>query len=335
MKLMKMLRHSRLAMSGVMGFMAIIAVVPEGAAQVAQQSPVPTPGRWRNVTSPQGRFSVELPEGWDVKPKEPDETSVSFGPAGRDFPAVGVIGWWTAETLQMMRTRQPDPRLSCRQVSAQELYAQILLPLVRQATPDVKIEHMVPNQPTARARVEGSLTYQGQPSRFLDVVSMEYLADPTLALVAGCPQPWQSFAFIGSLMASPKEFGSLVPVAERIFSTFTPNPRWGAEVREIFFRGMETRLAMIGQTMSRISRMDMEQQMREMQSSRRTNQGWIDTLGGVYRYKDPQDPSYEGTIPMSKIPSRPTRLWRCGFQREPIFSDTSPGAGCAEIPALR
>jgi hypothetical protein len=37
---------------------------------------------------------------------------------------------------------------------------------------------------------------------------------------------------------------------------------------------------MIGQTLSRISKMEQEQRMQEIQSSRRINQRWVDTLGG-------------------------------------------------------
>ncbi len=48
-------------------------------------------------------------------------------------------------------------------------------------------------------------------------------------------------------------------------------------------------------------------EMEESQSSCQINQGWIDTLGGVSRYKDPRDPYYEGTIPWSRIPSLSTR----------------------------
>lgn len=67
-------------------------------------------------------------------------------------------------------------------------------------------------------------------------------------------------------------------------------------------------LAMIGQTLSRISKMEQEQRIQEIQSSRRINQRWVDTLGGVYRYRHPHA-SVEGTIPAGKIPSGPTR-WR-------------------------
>lgn len=126
---------------------------------------------------------------------------------------------------------------------------------------------------------------------------MEYLADPTLSTIAGCPQPWHSFAFIGSLVASRQDVAALQPAAERIFATFAPTPRWGAEVQEALFNAMQTRMAMIRQTLRNITRMEMEQRMREIQSIRRINQGWIDALGGVSRYRDPGDPSYEGTVP--------------------------------------
>ena len=67
-------------------------------------------------------------------------------------------------------------------------------------------------------------------------------------------------------------------------------------------------------------------EMQESQSSRQINQEWIATLGGVSRYKDPKDSSYEGTIPWSQIPSRSTRWWRSSNQ-PPIHSATWPGVG--------
>lgn len=297
--------------------------------QTAREGPSTVSGRWRRVTSPQGRFTVELPEGWEIKPKDPQENPASFGPVGRDLPGVTIIGWYAAHTWQSLRTN--DPRLLCRQVSAQEFYGQIFLPLLRQGVPDIKIERMIPNQRTPQASVEASFTFQGQTYRALDLVHMEYMADPTLPLVLGCPQAWYSLAFLGGLAAPPKEFAGLLPVSQRILSTFTPTPRWGAEAREIIFRGIETRLATIGQTLNRISKMEMDQRMQEIQSSRRINQGWIDTFGGVYRYKDPKDSSYEGTLPGSQVPSRPMPLWRCGFQQQPIYSETKPGPGCEQI----
>jgi len=87
---------------------------------------------------------------------------------------------------------------------------------------------------------------------------------------------------------------------------------------------------MIGQTLSRISKMEQEQRIQEIQSSRRINQRWVDTLGGVYRYRHPHA-SVEGTIPAGKIPSGPTRWWYCGKQ-PPIASDRTPGVGCVEGP---
>ncbi len=292
-----------------------------------------SPGeRWRTVTSPQGRFTIQLSEGWGMQPDNPYESRVRFSPGGRSFPSVSVIGWVTAWDLNFQRTRLDDFRLFCRQVSAHELYAQILLPIVRQSVQDAQIDQMLPSHPSPQARVEGSLTYQGQPARFLDVVSMEYVADPS---EVRCSRAWHSYAFIGSLVASPQQMPALVPVAERIWSTFAPNSLWGAEEREELFRGIQTRPAMIGQTLNNVARMEMNQRIQEMQSFRRTGQGWIDTLGGVSRYKDPKDPTYEGTIPWSKIPSGTTRLWRCGLRQEPMYANTSPGPGCQEIPPAR
>jgi len=289
----------------------------------------PAVGRWKRVTSPHGRFSIEVPEGWAMQPKDPYERWVFVAPGGRDFPSVGILGWFTAWDFQYMRTRQDDFRLLCRQVSVQDLYGQILQPLLRQSSPDLRIERMLPTHPSPRARVEGALTYQAQLSRFLDVVSMEYLADPS---EVRCRQAWHSFAFIGSLIAPSKDHPGLLPAAERVWSSFTPTSRWGAEEREETLRGIQTRLARIGQTLNNVARMEMNKRMQDMQSSRRLSQGWIDTFGGVYRYMDPKDRSYEGTIPGSQIPSGPTRWWRCG-NRPPVASDRSPGYGCYQVPA--
>jgi hypothetical protein len=232
----------------------------------------------------------------------------------------------------MRVTGQIDERLACHRVSAQDFFTQILVPLIRQTAPDIRIEQVVPGGHTKEARVVGSLTMRGHPYQFIDAVTMDYLADPTLALVKGCPQPWYSFVFLGELMATSQELPTLEPVAERIFSTFSPTPRWGFEVKESVFQGMETRRGMIDQTIYRITKMEAEQTMREIHSMRETGQKWIDVLGGVSRYKDPKDPSYEGTIPWSEIPSRATRWWRCG-NRAPIPSDTWPGTSCTEVPA--
>lgn len=172
------------------------------------------------------------------------------------------------------------------------------------------------------------------PQGHSSVEQPDYLTDPSLCIVAGCLQPWHSLAFPGGLRAPPEEFA--VPVsAQGIFSTFTPNLHWGAEPGEILSQATETQMAKIKRRLNRISRMEMDQRMQEIESTRRIGQGWIDALGGVSRYKDPKDWSYEGTIPWSKMPSRPTRWWRCGFQRPPMPSNTWPGAGCSEIPSPR
>ena len=214
-----------------------------------------------------------------------------------------------------------------------EFYEQIFVPWLRQMSPDtdIRIERMIPDNPTTSGRVEGSVTYQGQRYRAIDIVLMEYVADPTVALQYGCPQPWYSFAFIGSIMASSQEMPALEPVATRIFSTFRPTPRWGAEIVQAIVNGMQTRAAMNEGTQRRIAEMETKQRISEMQSSRRLNQGWVDTMGGNYRYKDPKDPRYEGTIPLRQVPARRTPLWRCGFGHSPIASETKPGPGCEQI----
>ncbi len=310
--------------------------------QVGHERVAAVSGRWRRVTSPQGRFSVELPEGWEIRQNQTQgdpqlvaqENIVTFGPVGQIYPGVGVMGWITVTVWQALGTGIQDPeinRLMCQQVSAQKFYSQIFVPLLRRAMPDLKIERMSPSQPSALARVEGSLSHQGQPYQALAIISMEYLSDPTLSLTLKCPQPWVSIPFVGDLIASPREFPSLVPVAERIFSTFRPNSRWGEEAMTQIFQAMETRMAIIGRTVSRVTKMETQQRMQEIQSFRRTSQRWVDTVGGVYRYGDPKDPSYQGTIPGSKIPSGPTRWWGCGSQ-PPIAADRSPGYGCREVP---
>ncbi len=297
--------------------LAVIAVI-------ALAKPASAADRWKRVTSPQGRVSVELPEGWEMKQMDQEELRVSLGPVGRDFPVVGIWGW-----LDVVSVIHRDNRFMCHQVGVKELYEQLLLPLLHQKLPDIRIEQMVPTNPTTTGRVEGSLTYQGRKSRFIDVVVMEYLADPTLSFVAGCRQPWWSYAFIGGLIASPQEVPALEPVVERIFSTFRPTPRWGAEVVEPTLNGMQWRMARIHQTLARLTQMETQQRMSEMQSFRRINQRWVDTLGGNYRYKDATDSKIEGTIRQSEIPRGPTRWWQCG-KDPPRPYDRSPGYGCRE-----
>ena len=55
-------------------------------------------GGWKKVSSPQGRFSVEIPEGWERKETNQQDTEISvlFGPVGRDFPKVSIWGWLEA-----------------------------------------------------------------------------------------------------------------------------------------------------------------------------------------------------------------------------------------------
>lgn len=81
-----------------------------------------------------------------------EENPASFGPAGRNFPSVSINGWLTPEVIQMMVTGQSDNRFLCHQVSAKELYEQVLLPLLRQKLPDIRVERMTPTNPTTKAR---------------------------------------------------------------------------------------------------------------------------------------------------------------------------------------
>jgi hypothetical protein len=122
------------------------------------------------------------------------------------------------------------------------------------------------------------------------------------------------------------------PVADRILASFAPNPRWGANLRAILFDGMATRLQMIGRTMSNVQRMQTDQAMRELESGRRFGQGWIDTTGGVARWKEG---GREGTVPMPSIPSGPTRWWLCPGAPNVVAAPASPGYGCRETAAPR
>ena len=73
------------------GFVMLLATSAVGLWPSRADSQTPqAPDRWIRITSPQGRFSVELPEGWEVK--QQDSSSASFGPVGRQFPVVEISG---------------------------------------------------------------------------------------------------------------------------------------------------------------------------------------------------------------------------------------------------
>ena len=115
--------------------------------QTAAERAAPISGRWRRVTSPQGRFSVELPEGWEIRQNQTQgdpmlvaqENLVTFNPVGEHYPGVGVMGWIPAHVWQELRTGSQDAdinRLMCQQVSALKFYSQILAPLLRRGIPE-------------------------------------------------------------------------------------------------------------------------------------------------------------------------------------------------------
>lgn len=308
---------------------------PDTPAEAPRPSSTPTP-RWTRVSSPQGRFTVELPEDWTVKPTEPDESSVNFSPTGRDAPFVTIRAWVTADVYQMMLTRQTrvDPRTQCQQIPALEFYRQIFLPLARQRVPGIRVERMTLGHSPADATVEGTAVARDQTYRFVDVVSMEYVSDDTQTLLARCPHTWFSFPFIRGLVAAPSEFDEMKPMAARILSSFTPTPAWGADQRATLFHAIDTRLRMIGRTLGNIQRMQMDQLMQQFESNRRIGQRWVDSLGGLSRWKDPTT-SEEGTVSWGSMPSEATKWWRCPGRYDPVPSNTWPGGSCYEIPPPR
>lgn len=84
---------------------------------------------------------------------------MTFTPSGRDLPSVGIMAWASADVLQAIRPGPRagnDARLFCRQISAQEFYAQILLPAVRQRAPGAAR--------TAVAEVSGTVQRKARPS---------------------------------------------------------------------------------------------------------------------------------------------------------------------------
>lgn len=90
---------------------------------------------------------------------------------------------------------------------------------------------------------------------------------------------------------------------------------------------------MVGRTMSNIQRMQTDQALREIESSRRLGQRWIDTTGGVARSKDLD--GREDTVPMTSIPPGPTRWRLCPGAPNAVAAPASPGYGCREVPAPR
>lgn len=69
--------------------------------------------------------------------------------------------------------------------------------------------------------------------------------------------------------------------------SFKPNDKWLSEVKNAISSGIATRIQMIKGTIARITQMEYNQRMSEMQSNYNIGLGWINALGGTADARNP------------------------------------------------
>ncbi len=72
----------------------VVSVAAQGAAEGASSKLAARAAvrgaQFRSVSSPQGRFTVSIPVGWELKGFAPDESSIGFTPKGEAYPEVSI-----------------------------------------------------------------------------------------------------------------------------------------------------------------------------------------------------------------------------------------------------
>lgn len=237
--------------------------------------------RFQSVRSAEGRFTVRIPVGWELKRFAPDESSIGVSPMGERYPEVS-IAFTEASALAAQKAQQAlGHQWYGQQLSAREFLEAVFLPLLRHEVADLKVEVLRSGtSATADATVSGSAEGKTVQAKITCVV--EHLHDPTLPPAGG----WYNFAYLNFLVAPPELMPTAEPVAAQIFHSFRPTERWLAETMQAIAQGMATRGAIIRGTVQRLNAMEMQQRMAEMRSTTKIGKGWMDALGGTAEVKN-------------------------------------------------
>lgn len=232
--------------------------------------------RWKQFTSPQNRFTIYIPEGWTFKAYSEDEANIAFSPTGKNVPEVGIIFWFA------------DPAKYRQRITAKEFLENVMIPLFREKNPNIGVESVIAKSDTvAETTISG--TYYDQNVKTDMIVYMDYLYDETLPDVNNIYNigGYWNFGFITAAIASPEELSKIKPLAAQLTGSFKPNNKWLAEIKSSIANGIATRMQIIKGTVARISQMEYEQRMSEMQSNYNIGLGWINALGGTVDARNP------------------------------------------------
>ena len=235
---------------------------------------------WTLFTSPQGRFTIYIPEGWAFKSYSDDESNIAFSPRGENIPEVGILVYFAVNPADIKQ-----------KMSAAEFLETVMVPLFRTTIPDLAVESIVPLSDTV-AEMTLSGTYYNQPVTSSIVCYMDYLYDetmpsPTLSTEWSSMGGWYNFGFLTLAVASARDLPELKPLAAQMTGSFKPNAQWLSEVRDSLAWGMATRAEMVKGTIARITAMEYNQRMSEMQSNYNIGLGWINALGGTVDVRNP------------------------------------------------
>lgn len=267
--------------NGIFCLPLFTAQQPKPHASASSKSKEVSAIQFQTFTSSQGRFTVSIPAGWELKSLAADESLISFTQKGLNIPEISIGCVDVSSNAGMIGLQ--NPRGFNQQWSANDVFRLFFIPNLQRSAPDLKIESLVSqNLQTAEAVISGS--YQGIKGQGKIVCTMYHIQDPTLPPFGG----WWSFAYLNSIVALPGEISRVEPIAAQIFQSFHPTERWMGEVMDAIYRGMEYRQGMIAGTLRRLNSMEMQQRMAEMQSMTKIGKGWIDTAGGMVEVKDPE-----------------------------------------------
>jgi len=273
----------------------IVAVIPFllplALAQQTEQRPSKSgkPMQVRAIqvhtfTSPQGRFTVSIPLGWEFKPFAPDESSIGFTPKGKTHPEVTIAFTEASLTAFQMGLQPFGHQWYSQRLSAKDFLQGVFIPLLQQKVHDLKVESLDSQKfPAAQVIVSGTSEDEKKLQGKI-ICLMDYIQDSTIPPFGG----WYNFAYLNMVVASPAEMSAAEPVAAHIFRSFRPTERWMAEVLSEIVQGMSIRGRIIRETITRLNSMEMQQRMSEMQSMTQIGKGWMDTLGGTAEVKNPE-----------------------------------------------
>ncbi len=237
---------------------------------------------FRSFRSPQGRFTVSIPAGWEYKAFAPDESSIGFTPQGKPHPEISIAFTEASIAAAQTGTQLAGRPWYAQQLSAEEFLREIFIPLLRQKVSDLTVDSLVSKETRAAELIVSGGSGANKVQAKI-ICTMDYLQDPTIPPAGG----WYNFAYLNSVVAPPSQIAAAEPLAAQIFRSFRPTERWLAEVTDAIVQGMAARRQMIARTVKRINAMEMQQRMAEMQSATKIGKGWMDALGGTVELKDP------------------------------------------------